>query len=36
MDMDSRFLRVNESLCEMFGRPEEELVGIDFGRVHAP
>ena len=25
--MDGRFLRVNESLCEMLGRPEEEIVG---------
>jgi diguanylate cyclase (GGDEF)-like protein/PAS domain S-box-containing protein len=27
MGMDGRFLRVNESLCELFGRPAEEIVG---------
>lgn len=27
MDTDGRFLRVNESLCEFLGRPEEEIVG---------
>jgi diguanylate cyclase (GGDEF)-like protein/PAS domain S-box-containing protein len=27
MGMDGRFLRVNESLCAIFGRSEEEIVG---------
>jgi diguanylate cyclase (GGDEF)-like protein/PAS domain S-box-containing protein len=27
MGMDGRFLRVNESLCEIFGRSEDEIVG---------
>jgi PAS domain S-box-containing protein len=27
MSMDGRFLRVNESLRQMFGRPEQEIIG---------
>jgi diguanylate cyclase (GGDEF)-like protein/PAS domain S-box-containing protein len=27
MGMDGRFLRVNESLCKIFGRSEDEIVG---------
>jgi diguanylate cyclase (GGDEF)-like protein/PAS domain S-box-containing protein len=28
MSLDGRFLRVNESLCQIFGRPEQEIVGV--------
>ena len=27
MSLDGRFLRVNESLCQILGRPEQEIVG---------
>ncbi|HET7478452.1 MAG TPA: PAS domain S-box protein, partial [Rubrobacteraceae bacterium] len=33
---DGRFLRVNRALCEMLGRPEEELLSLTFADITHP
>jgi PAS domain S-box-containing protein len=36
VDLDGRFLRVNRSLCEMFGYPESELIGRSVKDISHP
>ncbi|MEU4622595.1 PAS domain S-box protein [Actinoplanes sp. NPDC023801] len=35
-DLDGRFLRVNPALCNMLGRPERALVGVNFAEITHP
>ncbi|SDS34166.1 sensor histidine kinase [Actinoplanes derwentensis] len=35
-DLDGRFFRVNPALCVMLGRPESDLVGVNFATLTHP
>ena len=36
ISLDSRFLRVNRALCELLGRPREELEGLACADITHP